>query len=311
MKPLALLSLLALLALAAAPVLRAAGPPTPTPSPVSGKLEGKLLAVGDGRVLILNPDGSIGWQHQAAGLLHDVWMLPSGNVLYADGNSVTEITPDRKVVFQYKAADSHGGGTYACQRLEDGNTLIGENSTGKVLEVDPQGKVVFELQTKDTKPGDHQNLRMVRKLANGNFLVCHSGAHVVREYRPDGTVAWEQKTPNLAFAAIRKANGNTLVSALASLVEYKPDGAIAWEFKNSDIPGLTITNMTGMHLLSNGNIVTGCYQAYQGGRGCGLVEITPDKKALWSFASPATAGTMMAVQKLTAEGKALPGQLQR
>lgn len=309
MKLLSYLSILGMAAVAHAAETTPAA--APVPAPITGKLEGKLLAAGDGRVLLLNADGAIAWQQQAGGLVHDVWMLPNGNVLYADGASVTEVTPEKKVVFQYKAADQHGGGTFACQRLANGNTVIGENSTGKVLEVDPQGKVVFQLQTKDAKPGDHHNQRMVRKLPNGNYLVCHSGAHVVREYKPDATIAWEQKTPNLAFAAIRKANGNTLVSTLGALIEYRPDGTIAWEFKNSDIPGLTITNMTGMHLLSNGNIVTGCYQAYQGGRGCGLLEITPDKRAVWNFASPQTAGTLMAVQKLTAAGQALKDTPQR
>ncbi|MEI6676000.1 MAG: hypothetical protein WCO57_12575 [Verrucomicrobiota bacterium] len=279
-------------------------------TPVAGSLEGKLLAAGDNRIMILNADGSIAWEHRTS-LTHDVWMLPNGNLLYADGASVTEITPERKVVFQFKSAQPHGGGTFACQRLANGNTVVGENSTGKVLEVDPLGEIVFELQAKDCKPGDHQNLRMVRKLDNGHYLVCHSGKHVVREYQPDGRVVWEQATPNLAFAAIRKANGNTLVSTLGSIIEYQPDGSIAWEFKNSDISGLTITNMTGMQLLPNGHLVIGCYSAYHGGKGCGLLEIAPDKQAVWSFASPTTAGTMMAVQKLTAAGNPLTGMLLR
>ena len=42
-------------------------------------------------------------------LVHDAWMLPSGNILYADGG-VTEVTPDHKVVFQYKSEVSKGGG---------------------------------------------------------------------------------------------------------------------------------------------------------------------------------------------------------
>jgi outer membrane protein assembly factor BamB len=312
------LGIFLVIGLAAAPVLLAADPVAPgpvpavatVPVPLTGKLEGKLLAAGDNRIMILNRDGSIAWERRT-GLPHDTWMLENGNILYADGGSVTEITQDQKIVFQFKSKDQRGGGSYACQRLANGNTVIGENSTGKVLELDPQGKVVFELQTQDAKPGDHHNQRMVRKLDNGNYLVCHSGGHVVREYKPDGTVAWEQKTPNLAFAAIRKANGNTLISTLGSLIEYKPDGTIAWEFKNTDIPGLTITNMTGMQLLPNGNIVTSCYQAYKGNQGCGLLEITPDKKAVWSFASRKTAGTMMAVQKLTAEGKPMPEKPQR
>ena len=47
-------------------------------------------------------------------------------------------------------------------------------------------------------------MRMARKLENGNYLVCHSGARPVKEYTPKGEVVWEIKEPGaLAFAAIR------------------------------------------------------------------------------------------------------------
>ena len=162
--------------LAAAPAMKPAAPAKPPPAAasvtatVTGQLDGKLLAAGDNRVMILNTDGTIAWQHPA-GLTHDVWMLPNGNVLYADGNTVTEITPAQKVVFQYKSAEQHGGGTYACQRLDNGNTLVGENSTGKVLEVDAKdfgiyenelfGPIVLIIKTKNT----HQSLELAREMA--------------------------------------------------------------------------------------------------------------------------------------------------
>ena len=115
-------------------------------------------------------------------------MLPNGNVLFADGASVSEVTSEHKVVFCYKAAEQHGGGSYACQRLDNGNTLVGENSTGRVLEVDPAGKIVFQLQTSPAKTGTHHNFRMVRKLENGNYLVCHSAATCSRSTPP--TAKW-------------------------------------------------------------------------------------------------------------------------
>jgi hypothetical protein len=275
-----------------------------------GQVDGQVFAAGDNRVMILNPDGSIAWQHRTS-LTTDGWVLANGNILFGDGSSVTEVTRDHQVVFQYKSPANRGDATYGCQRLANGNTLVGENATGKVLEVDPQGKVVFELQTINTKPNDHQNQRVVRKLENGNYLVCHSGEHVVREYQPDAKIVWEQKTPNLAFAAIRKADGNTLVSCLDKLVEYKPDHTIAWEFKNTDIPDVKITNMTTIQILGNGNILVGCYAAYNKDGGTGLFEITADKKLVWRFADRKTAGTMMAAQKLDAAGKTLPGKTLR
>ena len=274
---------------------------------ISGEVGGKLLAAGDRRVMILSSKGEVEWEHPTA-LTHDAWMLPNGNVLFADGATVTEVTPDHKVVFQYKSPEQKGGGTFSCQRLNNGNTLIGENSTGKVLEVDPSGTVVFELQTSPATLGAHHNMRMVRKLKNGNYLVCHSGAHLVKEYTPKGGVVLELKTPNLAFAAIRTAKGTTLVSTLDKLIEFDAAGKVVWEFANTDIPGVKITNMTGMHLLPNGNIVTGCYRAYEKGEGTGLLEITRNKKLVWRLSNPKLAGTMMAVQKLDAGGKAMAGE---
>jgi len=276
---------------------------------ITGEVGGKLLASGNG-VMLLSASGEVEWQH-STGLTHDAWLLPNGNVMYADGESVTEVTRDHKVVFEYKSAEKRGGGTYACQRLANGNTMIGENSTGKVLEVTPAGKVVFELQTSPVNLGDHHNMRMARKLNNGNYLVCHSGAHVVKEYTPKGEVVLELKTPNIAFSAIRTAAGTTLVGALDKIMEFDAQGKVVWEFSTKDIPGVSIHNMTGIHLLPNGHIVTGCYSAYDKNEGCGLLEITKDKKLVWRLSNPKLGSSMMAVEKLSAAGKPLPGDCQR
>lgn len=290
-----------LLSLAAASPLHAVEYPL-----VTGTSPGPVLVGGSGRVLILSDKGSTLWEYPA-GLVHDVWMLPKGNILFADGDSVTEVTRSQKVVFQYKSPIPRGGGTYSCQRLANGNTVIGENSTGKVLEVDSKGKIVFSLQTHPSKVGEHHNMRMVRKLKNGNYLVCHSGAHVVKEYAPDGKVVWESAQPALTFAAIRTARGTTFVSSLNQIIEYDKDGKKIWECSTKDFGDTKVTNMTGMHLLENGNILVGVYAAYdQKGRGCSLLEITREKKVLWTFANPRADQSMMGAELLTEDRTPLP-----
>ena len=265
-----------------------------------GKPEAQVLAAGDGRVLLLSPQGVVVWEHKA-GTVHDVWMLPNGNVLFADGN-ITEVTRDHKVVFEYKPEIQKGGGAYSCQRLPNGNTVVGENASGRVVEVDKDGKVVFSLMTNYGKTDEHHHMRMVRKLANGNYLVSHSQANIVREYKPDGTTAWEKPTKALAFAAVRLANGNTLISSLSQITEYDKDGNQVWEFKKDDLPGVVIQNMTGIQVLPNGNVVTGCYSAYtKEGAGTGMLEITRDRKLVWRYASPARRDkSMMGVQMIGA-----------
>ncbi len=272
---------------------------------VEGKLDAQVLATGGGRVLLLSTQGEVVWEHKA-GNIHDAWMLPNGNVLFADGN-ITEVTRDHKVVFEYKPEIQKGGGAYSCQRLPNGNTVVGENASGRVVEVDKDGKVVFSLMTNYGKTDDHHHLRMVRKLANGNYLVSHSKSNIVREYKPDGSTAWEKPTKGLSFAAVRLANGNTLASSLNQITEYDKDGNEVWEFKKDDLPGVVIQNMTGIQVLPNGNIVTGCYSAYtKEGAGTGMLEITRDKKLVWRYASPGLRDkSMMGVHKLV-EGSEPP-----
>ena len=276
-------------------------------SPFVGTPTGRILAAGDRRVMILAPTGEVLWQYPTK-LTHDTWMLASGNVLFADGETVTEVTPDKKVVFQYKATEKRGGGTYSCQRLTNGNTMIGENSTGRILEVDASGQIIFSLQTQPSQVGEHHNLRMVRKLANGNYLACHSGARLVKEYTPQGQVVWQVKAPGgLAFAALRTPQGTTLVSSLDQITEYDAQGAKVWEFACKDVAPLVLQNLTGLHWLANGHIVSSCYQAYHGGAGCGLVEISRDGKLAWRYSNPKADGTMMAVELLSQGGQPLPG----
>lgn len=274
---------------------------------IVGDPAGRILAAGDQRVMLLSPTGGILWEYPTK-LTHDIWMLPSGNVLFADGETVTEVTPEKKVIFQYRPAQQKGGGAYACQPLPDGKTLVGENSTGRVLEVGADGRIAFSLQTSPFKFGDHQNLRMARKLPNGHYLVCHSGARLVKEYDVSGKATWEVKVKGpLAFAAIRTPEGTTLVSSLDEVTEFDSSGGIVWECAVQDLSGAAVRNVTGIHRLSNGNLVAGCYRAYRDGRGCGLLEFSREKKVIWHYTDPTADNTMMAVQMLTWAGTPLPG----
>ena len=248
--------------------------------------EHDLLVTGSRRVVRFAPDFSVRWEFPA-GNISDVQLLKNGNILFADGR-VIEVTPDKEIVFRYEPPAGKEG-SFTCRRLENGNTLIGENFSGKVMEIAMDGSVVFELQTRFVTTDQHHRMRYVRKLQNGHYLVNHSGDHLVREYAANGEIVWEQKVPNIAFASERLENGNTLISSLDQITEYTPDGTVIWEFKTSELPELFIKNMTGFHRRANGNLVVGCYAAYDAeGRGVGMFEITRDKTLLWSYPKPTT-----------------------
>jgi outer membrane protein assembly factor BamB len=295
--------------MAAEPAAPAAAPAA-TASPFAvGKPSGKLLSGCGNSVFIIGTDGQVEWKHPLNGFVTDAWFLPNGNLLYATGDTATELTPDKKVVFQYKAADQRGGAVFSCQRLANGNTLVAENSTGRLLEVAPDGKTIaFELKLADIKPGDHYNMRVARKLANGNYLVAHTGKVMAREYAPDGKIVWEQQAPagsEHLFVAIRKPDGNTLMSTYRAIYEYTPDHQLAWQFAKSDFPkNKHLGEFCGLQLLPNGNLVVGVYHTYdQAGNGTGIFEINRDKQVVWSYASPATAPVNPTVQMAAAEDK--------
>jgi hypothetical protein len=67
------------------------------------------LLVGAGnRVAVIHTNSNVIWQYPAANV-HDAWMLPNGNVLFGDGKAITEVTPDKKIVWRF--ADSKCAGT--------------------------------------------------------------------------------------------------------------------------------------------------------------------------------------------------------
>jgi outer membrane protein assembly factor BamB len=267
---------------------------------VTGTLEHQVLATGSGRVALFEKDGTV-LRTAKTGNNADAWYLENGNILFADGK-VAEVDKEGKIVWEYKPDCKRADGAMSCQRLANGNTVVGENGTEQVTEVDKAGKVVFTLKIKpQVKKNPHHVMRMCRKLDNGNYLVCHSGDHIVREYKPDGTVVFEYTCKSIAFAAVRLPNGNTMISSLDQVEEVTPKGEVVWSFSKTDLPDLSIRNMTGIHVLKSGNMIIGNYSAYdkKAKTGVGMFEITREKKLVWAYVSPEFKdGSMMAVQKL-------------
>ena len=125
-----------------------------------------FAAEGAKKIIRYGRDGTIAWDYPAE-MARDVWQLPGGNVLFCynehydshrhdNPSGVMEVTPDRKVVFQFATT----GQVWSCQRLGDGNTLVGAASQGKLLVVNPQGAIVREIKVLNT-PG-HSCLRNAR-----------------------------------------------------------------------------------------------------------------------------------------------------
>ena len=89
-------------------------------------------------------DGTVLWQRETAGGEkghaghHEIQMLPGGNILYHDDwNVVKEMKLDGTEVWSYQSSDVH-----AFTRLTNGNTMIAESGTNRIIVVDKEGNIV-------------------------------------------------------------------------------------------------------------------------------------------------------------------------
>ena len=62
-----------------------------------------------GKVFIVAADGKIEWEYQTTSC-NDLWVLPSGNLLFNTGHGVKEVTHEKQVVFDYQSKSE----IYAC-----------------------------------------------------------------------------------------------------------------------------------------------------------------------------------------------------
>ena len=282
------------------------------------------------KVFIVNTDGKVEWEY-ATGACNDLWVLPNGNLLFNTGTGVQEITRDKKIVFEYtgspiKRAIKQKDGTtklvegpseiYACQRLADGNTFIGECNTGRLLEVTPEGRIVKEIRLlPEGKDGGHSYIRNARRLANGNYLVTHYSEQIVREYDPQGKVVREIPATGGPHSAIRLPNGNTLIACGDRpgghrVFEVDPAGKTVWEVKDGDLPGISFKFMTGLQRLPNGNTVISNWLGHgQFGKAPHLIEVTRDKQVVWTFSDHQTMKTVSSIQLLDVPGDVTKGEV--
>ncbi len=266
-----------------------------------------------GKVFIVSADGAVEWEYPAKNC-DDIWVLPNGNLLFNTGRGVREVTRDKKVVFDYQSKSE----IFACQRLENGNTFTAECNTGRLLEIDPAGKIVKEVKLlPEGKDGGHLYIRNARRLANGNYLVCHHGAQVVTEYDPTGKVVASIPAPGGPHSATRLPNGNTLIACGDQKSETGPQvfeadksGKVVWSVRNGDLPGIKLAFMTGLQRLPNGNTVMSNWLGHgKFGTAPHLMEITPDKKIVWSFSDHKTMKTISSVQLLDVPGDVTKGEI--
>jgi len=205
-----------------------------------GEWQGRSI---EKQVMYIVREGRVVWSYtnDRTGELGDCTMLSNGNIVFSRQYGASEITPDKKIVWDYdapKGTEIHTAYPIGLDRV----MIMQNGDPAKLLIiVKATNKIEKELILPTKDKGTHGQFRHVRTTKAGTFLAAHMDLGKVVEYSSDGKVLWSVDAPS-AWAAVRLANGNTLISGnqVGYVREVNPQGHILWEINKNDLPGITL-----------------------------------------------------------------------
>ncbi len=191
------------------------------------------------RVLELNSEGKKVWEYvlpSVASAPRYAERLKNGNTLVVLPFEVREVTPDKKIVWQYGLGKPGKSGTAGylahpvrAHRLDNGNTLLvdkGYAQNGRVLEISPAKKIVWQFTATSSSAQENQPPALVQpldalRLQDGSTLITDKKQDMLFVVDAAGQIV-EVKTwvdlyksapvTDLWFAE-PKEDGNVLISA--------------------------------------------------------------------------------------------------
>ena len=263
--------------------------------------------------------GKVVWSYTNTlrGELGDCTMLSNGNIVFSRQYGASEVTPDKKIVWNYDAppkTEIHTAfpvGTDKVLIMQNGNpakALLIEKKTGRILH-----EQVLPTRNPDSTHGQFRHIRMTKA---GTLLVAHMDLGKVVEYDKKGNEIWSVDAPS-CWAAVRLKNGNTLISGNARgyVREVSPKGDTVWEIKKDDLPGIPLLTVQEVSRLANGNTLinnwAGSLPQDQWKTVVQLIEVTPAKTVVWALRDWDDFGPASSTQLLDEKGKPENFGLQR
>ncbi|HTI71339.1 MAG TPA: hypothetical protein VMF06_15315 [Candidatus Limnocylindria bacterium] len=264
------------------------------------------------KVCTVSAEGSIQWEYHCKNP-QDCWRLPNGNILVCYINGAAEVTPDKKVVWEYKAPEKVE--VHSCQPLPDGRVMIVEGGSSRIIEVDREGKIAKEIKLV-TAPtiSTHNQFRGTRKTREGHYLVCFKGGGKVVELDGNGAVLREIPVAGDPHEVVPLPNKHLIITCGDGhkAIEVDADAKVVWELNENDLPGNPLRLMAGCQRLPNGNTVFCNYLGHGHiGEQPQFFEITPDKKIVWQFHDDKQFKTVNQVQLLDVAGNVTLGEVWR
>jgi len=224
---------------------------------------------------------------------------------------VFEVTPEKKVVWEYKAPAK--AKVHSCQPLPDGNVLVSECFMSRIVVVGRDGSVVKEMPIKSASLNNHQ-FRGARRTSDGHYWVCLMDEKKVAELDVNGSLLREIPFDGHPLEAVKLPNGHLIVTLWdkSHVVELDENLKTVWEITEKELPGNPLQIPVGIHRLPNGNTIIGNYLGHGfEGKQPMVFEVTPEKKVVWEFADHTRFKTTCQMQILDVPADATKGEVLR
>ncbi len=275
-------------------------------------------------------DGKVVWTYSipikdtngALQELGDATRLSNGNIVFCRKVGASEITPDKKIIWNLDAPK--GTEIHSIQPIGLDRVLITQNGNpGKLMLINTTtGRTEKEFTFPGLNPGanPHIQFRRVHETKDGTFLAAHLRDNQVVEYNADFKEIWSYATTQ-PWWATRLKNGNTLMTkGPHTVLEVNKRGEVVWQFSQSDAPDYKFFIFQEAGRLANGDTVicNWCPYNLKDTRtwpgSVQVIEVSPEKKIVWAlrqWKNP-DLGPASSIQLLDETGvPENPGDLQR
>jgi hypothetical protein len=289
--------------------------PPPSPPQVSGTglAAHDFMYAGeshDRRIFIVR-QGKVVWTYDDSagkGEISDAVMLSNGNILFAHQFGVTEITPDKKVIWNYDAPAGYEVHTAV---------PIGREHVLFIQNGDPAVVRVVNIVTNATEreitlqvrhpASTHGQFRHARLTDRGTLVVAHMDLNKVVEYDYDGNQLWSFPGTN-PWGVTPLSNGSVLITDKLGVREVARRGDTVWSLSPSDVPEYPFASLQQAWRLPNGNTVINNWfiESMKGAPedrpgNVQAIEVTTAKQVVWvlrSWTEPANLGPATTIQFL-------------
>jgi hypothetical protein len=135
--------------------------------------------------------------------------------------------------------------------------LVVECGPGRLLEIGRDGKIAQEIKVPLKTTKTHEQMRGVRKTADGRYLVCAKGDRAVLELSGEGKLLRTLPVNGDVHDVRELPNGHWLVALGEGdgVVEYGRGGQAVWRIGRNEISGNHLYLASSVERLANGNTV--------------------------------------------------------